>query len=70
MLEDDPSGWNCYADIDIIGDHILPGHCAGDRHTGGLSFTQITRFPIDWLYTPPRDEEPRDSHGEAENAKE
>ncbi len=49
-LEDDPNGWYCYTAVDFVDDHILLGHCAGDRCTGGLNTTQITRFPIDWLY--------------------
>ena len=31
-------------------DQVLLGHCAGDRRTSGLNTTQITRFPLDWLY--------------------
>ncbi|MBL7038549.1 MAG: exo-alpha-sialidase [Pirellulaceae bacterium] len=49
-LEDDPNGWYCYTAVDFVGDHVLLGHCAGDRRTGGLSFTQITRFPVAWIY--------------------
>ena len=49
-LEDDPYGWYCYTAIYFGGDYILLGHCAGDRREGGLNTTQITRFPIDWLY--------------------
>jgi len=50
-LEDDPFGWYCYTAVDFVGDHVLLGHCAGDRKTmGGLSRTQITRFALDWLY--------------------
>ncbi len=53
-LEDDPDGWYCYTAIDFAGDSILLAHCAGDRRTGGLNTTQITRFPVDWLYSRPR----------------
>lgn len=49
-LEDDPNGWYCYTALAFVGDHILLGHCAGDRRTGGLKTTQITRFSLDWLY--------------------
>jgi len=49
-LEDDPHGWYCYTAIHFGGDYVLLGHCAGDRREGGLNTTQITRFPIDWLY--------------------
>jgi len=48
-LEDDPNGWYCYTAVDFVGDHVLLGHCAGDRRSGGLATTQITRFPLDWL---------------------
>ncbi len=49
-LEDDPNGWYCYTAMDFVGDHVLLGHCAGDRRSGGLNVTQILRTPIDWLY--------------------
>ncbi len=49
-LEDDPNGWYCYTAMTFVGDHVLLGHCAGDRRKGGLNITQITRVPLDWLY--------------------
>jgi len=49
-LEDDPNGWYCYTAMDFVGDHVLLGHCAGDRRKGGLNTTQITRIPLRWLY--------------------
>lgn len=50
-LENDPNGWYCYTAINFIDDHVLLGHCAGDRETGnGLSTTQITRLSLDWIY--------------------
>lgn len=49
-LEDDPNGWYCYTALQIVDDHVLLGHCAGDRRKGGLNRSQVTRFPIDWLY--------------------
>jgi photosystem II stability/assembly factor-like uncharacterized protein len=49
-LEDDPNGWYCYTAMAFVGDHVLLGHCAGDRRNGGLNTTQITRFSLDWLY--------------------
>lgn len=49
-LEDDPNGWYCYTALTFVGDHVLLGHCAGDRRTGGLNLSQITRFPVGWLY--------------------
>ena len=50
VLEDDPGGWYCYTAIHFIEDAVLLGHCAGQRATGGLNTTQITRFPVEWLY--------------------
>ncbi len=52
-LEDDVNGWYCYIAMDFVDGHVLLGHCAGDRRRGGLSLTQFTRFPIDWLYEEP-----------------
>jgi len=49
-LEDDPNGWYCYIAMDFINGRVLLGHCAGDRRTGGLNLTQITSFPVEWLY--------------------
>jgi len=49
-LEDDPHGWYCYTAIHFGSDYVLLGHCAGDRREGGLNTTQITRFPVEWLY--------------------
>lgn len=50
-LEDDPDGWYCYTAIEFVDGHVLLAHCAGNRkHGGGLSRSQITRFPVEWLY--------------------
>jgi len=50
-LEDDPSGWYCYAAIEFAGDDVLLAYCAGDTRTGsGLGTTQLVRFPVAWLY--------------------
>lgn len=49
-LEDDPGGWYCYTAIEFVGDRVLLGHCAGQQKTGGLNLTQITIFPVAWLY--------------------
>ncbi len=49
-LADDPHGWYCYTAVEFVGDHVLLGHCAGDRRKGGLARTQVTRFPVAWLY--------------------
>jgi len=49
-LEDDPEGWYCYTAIEFAGPRVLLGHCAGQRATGGLNLTQITLFPVAWLY--------------------
>jgi Neuraminidase (sialidase) len=45
VLEDDPDGWYCYTAIEIVGDQVVLGHCAGTRDIS-LATTQITRFPI------------------------
>ncbi|MCK5852281.1 exo-alpha-sialidase, partial [bacterium] len=52
-LESDPNGWYCYTAIEFIGDdHLLLGHCAGDRSKNvGLATTQITRLNLDWIYS-------------------
>lgn len=53
LLEDNPDGWYCYTAIHFQDDHVLLGHCAGNRPKGtGLAVTQITRFSLDWLYGP------------------
>lgn len=50
-VESDPEGWYCYTAIEFVGDHVLLGHCAGDRRSNnGLSTTQITRLSLDWIY--------------------
>ena len=48
-LADDPNGWYCYIAMHFEGDHVLLGHCAGDRRTGGLNETHITRIPLELL---------------------
>ena len=49
-LQDDPGGHYCYTAIHFVGDHVLLAYCAGQRRSGGLNLTQITRFSLDWLY--------------------
>lgn len=50
-IESDPDGWYCYTAIDFADDHVLLGHCAGDRSKNvGLATTQITRLSLDWIY--------------------
>lgn len=50
-IENNPNGWYCYTAIHFMDDHVLLGHCAGDRKTGnGLSTTQITRLHLDYIY--------------------
>ncbi|MDF1741744.1 MAG: sialidase family protein [Verrucomicrobiales bacterium] len=49
-LEDDPNGWYCYTAMTFVDDYVVLGHCAGDRRRGGLNLTQVTRFPVGWLY--------------------
>lgn len=50
VLENDPDGWYCYTAIGFVDGRVVLGHCAGDRLTNGLATTQITSFPISWLY--------------------
>jgi BNR repeat-like domain/PA14 domain len=51
-IESHPNGWYCYTAIEFVGDHVLLGHCAGDRtKTIGLATTQITRLNLDWIYS-------------------
>jgi sialidase-1 len=52
VLEDHPDGWYCYTAIHFVDDQVLLGHCAGNQTRGraGLNTTQITRFPVRWLY--------------------
>ena len=51
-LENNPNGWYCYTAIEFIGDHVLLGHCAGNRAKSiGLATTQITRLNYDWIYS-------------------
>ena len=50
-LFDNPHGWYCYTAIEVVGEHVLLGHCAGDRRkNNGLAETHITRVPIAWFY--------------------
>lgn len=49
-LMDDAHGWYCYTALTFVDDHLLLGHCAGDRRTGGLNLSQITRVPLAWVY--------------------
>jgi sialidase-1 len=58
-LEDDANGWYCYTAMDFIDGRVLLGHCAGDRRTGGLNLTQITHFPVEWLYRDSPDSQER-----------
>ncbi len=50
-IESDPDGWYCYTAIEFADDHVLLGHCAGNRKMyNGLETTQITRLSLDWIY--------------------
>ena len=44
-----PHGWYCYIAIEFVDDAVLLGHCAGDRRTGGLNRTVVTRVPLDFV---------------------
>ncbi|MEN8226737.1 MAG: exo-alpha-sialidase [Bacteroidota bacterium] len=50
-VENDPDGWYCYTAIEFVGNHLLLGHCAGDRKSNnGLATTQITCLSMEWIY--------------------
>jgi len=49
-LEDRVDGWYCYTAIAFVKNRVLLGHCAGDAKVGRLNRTQITVFPVDFLY--------------------
>lgn len=49
-LYDDPNGWYCYIAIDVSGDDVLLGHCAGDSRKNGLTITDVMLLNLDWLY--------------------
>jgi Neuraminidase (sialidase) len=50
-LESDPDGWYCYTAIHFAADRVVLSHCADDLKTSkSLATTQITRFPVKWLY--------------------
>jgi sialidase-1 len=50
-LADDPEGWYCYTAIEFAGEHVLLGHCAGNREkNNGLAVTHISRVNLDWIY--------------------
>jgi sialidase-1 len=49
-LEDAADGWYCYTAIEVVGDRVLLAYCAGDSKVGRLNRTQITHFPVAWLY--------------------
>lgn len=54
-LEDNPKGTYCYTAIEFVNEDVLLAYCAGIRpQTTGLGVTQITRFPVRWLYTEDR----------------
>jgi len=54
VLDDDPDGCYCYTAIHFPDDEdvVVLGYCAGQYATGGLNLTQITRVPVEWLYSP------------------
>ncbi len=46
-LFDSPHGWYCYTALLFTKDHLLLGHCAGDRRkNNGLAKSQVTRVPL------------------------
>ncbi len=53
VLEDDPDGCYCYTAMHFLDDEdtVVLGYCAGHYATGGLNLTQITRVPLEWIYS-------------------
>jgi len=53
VLDDDPDGCYCYTAIHFLDDEdtVVLGYCAGRYATGGLNLTQVTRVPLEWLYS-------------------
>lgn len=51
-IEEDPEGWFCYTAMEFVGDQVLLAYCATATGLPHLSRTQITRFPVEWLYIP------------------
>jgi hypothetical protein len=50
-LEGNRQGYYCYVAMEFVGDQVLLGYCASDLTVSKyLADTQITRFPIQWLY--------------------
>jgi len=50
-LADNPHGWYCYTALVFVDDHVILGHCAGDRrNNNGLAESHITRVPLEWFY--------------------
>ena len=57
-LEADPNGWYCYWAMEFVGNDVLLAHCAGWQpgpgdapgHETKLALTQLTRFPLSFLY--------------------
>jgi len=50
VLHDNPNGWYCYTAMEVVGDHVLLGYCAGDRtQNNGLALSQVTRVPLEWI---------------------
>ena len=50
-VQDDPDGWYCYTAITFASNHVLLGHCAGNRlENNGLAETHVTRLDLDWIY--------------------
>ncbi|HEY3412705.1 MAG TPA: sialidase family protein [Armatimonadota bacterium] len=46
VLEGDPTGTYCYTAISFVNGRVLLAYCC----TGGLETTQVTSFPLAWLY--------------------
>ena len=54
MIEDDPTGWYCYAAIHFVDDAMLLAYVAGDEKVGRLSRLRMRRVPLDFVELPSR----------------
>jgi hypothetical protein len=52
-LFDNPTGWYCYTAIEVVGEHVLLAHCAGDIHNPKGSGTVLKRLPPGEAYDIP-----------------
>jgi hypothetical protein len=54
VVEDDMTGWYCYAAIHFVDDAVLLAYVAGDEKVGRLSRLRMRRIPLDFAGLPRR----------------